>query len=63
METQETKINILFDDFIDSIDMALTELWVAKAEHAVASEKKKVLLNNIKAILQLGQSIQGQLAC
>lgn len=63
MDSRETEINALYDDFLDNVDMALTELWVIKSEHAIASVKKQVLLDNIKAILQLGQRIQGQLTC
>lgn len=61
MEQNTTKLDTLFDSFLDNIDMALTELWVAKEEKAGPSEKKQVLLANIKTILQLGQKIQGQL--
>ena len=62
MEQNTTKLDALFDSFLDNIDMALTELWVAKEEKAGPAEKKQVLMANITAILQLGQSIKGQLA-
>ena len=62
MQQNSNNVDVLFEKFLDTIDMSLTELWVAKAEQAGPSEKKQVLLANITAILQLGQSIQGQLA-
>lgn len=57
----EEELRGIYTDYIDSIDMALTELYVVRDDETPLREKKQLLLDTIDYLNKLGKVVKEQL--